>query len=154
MVGRPKIDVDDYFAKIISYLQLGYSLHKACLYAQVPYRQLHDYYEENEDFRNKVEATRGRISVQARRNLAEVIANQELLDKEGKIIRPKFPQLMVNQVSTDWLESMEKEEFSKLFQTRDITEADDSQELLKTIVLSIREDVKQERKTKKPRKVI
>ncbi len=77
-VGRPKIDVDDYFAKIQPYLQLGYSLHKACLYAEIPYRQLHDYYVENEDFRNKVERERTLVNAAARRNLVEAIKKGDI----------------------------------------------------------------------------
>ena len=157
-VGRPEIDVEKYLAKITPYLQLGYSLWKACIYSQTPYRQLHDYYEAqdedgnyiNEDFRNRVEAIRTQVSVQARRNLAEIIQNVELKDEKGNVIRGKFGAGMVAQVSQEWLESMEKEEFSKLFQTKDITEKDEGQELLKAVVLRIREDVKQERKAKKP----
>jgi hypothetical protein len=156
--GRPKIDVEKYFAKITPYLQLGYTLHKACVFSQTPYRQLHDYYEEqddegnyvNEDFRNRVEATQTQVSVQARRNLAEIIQNAEIKNEKGEIIRPKFGAGMVATVSQQWLESMEKEDFSKLLQTKDITEKDEGQELLKMVVLSIREDVRKERKTKKP----
>jgi hypothetical protein len=142
--GRPKIDVDDYFAKIISYLQLGYSLHKACLYAQVPYRQLHEYYEANEDFRNKVEATRGQLSIRARANLADVIMNKEVKDEKGNIIIPKKPQTMVNDISLQWLENIEKEDFSKRTEIKDVSERSEAVELLKKLIRQGEKEIHQD----------
>jgi len=116
-VGRPKIDVDDYFAKIQPYLQLGYSLHKACLYAEIPYRQLHDYYVEDEDFRNRVERERTLVNAAARRNLVEAI-------KKGDI-----------KASMEWLETQEKDDFSKRTEVEHIEEKENEElKLLREIV--------------------
>ena len=154
MAGRPKIDVDLYFAKIEANLQLGYSLHKACLYAQVPYRQLHEYYDNNEDFRNKVEAVRGSLAVRARRNLAEVILNDEIKDEKGNVLRKKFPQPMVNDVSLEWLSSLEKDDFSKLTQVEDVSGKDEGVEMLRIVVNDIRKDVRNRAKDKDTGKAI
>jgi hypothetical protein len=109
-VGRPRIDVEKYFAKIQVYLLLGYSLHKSCLYAEVPYRQLKDYYDEHEDFRNKVERTRDYPNVRARMTLIFAI-------EQGDV-----------KSAIEWLEAMEKDDFAKRTEVKDVTETD-SEEL-------------------------
>ena len=119
--GRPPIDHEAYLAKIRPFLQLGYSMHKACLYADVPYRQLHEYANEHEDFRNKVERERTTPNLIARRNLVNAINKGDL------------------EVSKDWLERLEAEEFSKVHRVKD--ESDPTDEgiiLLREIIVARR----------------
>ena len=119
-VGRPPADLEKYFTKMQPFLQLGYTLHKACLYAEVPYSTLIPYYNENEHFRNRLERERTLPNVQARRNIVNAIANGDV------------------QVSKTWLEAMEKEEFSRLSQVEDVTPVDEGVILLREIIAARR----------------
>ena len=93
-VGRPQADSEECFTKIQPFLQLGYSFHKACLYAQIPYTTYKKYYDENEDFHNKIDRERSLISVTARKNIIKTIESGDY------------------KASLRWLESFEKEDFS------------------------------------------
>ncbi len=101
--GRPRIDIEKYFTKIQPYLQLGYSLHKACLYAETPYTSLKPYYDEDENFRNRVERERNYPNVRARRALLNAIEKDDA------------------KVAIEWLQSMEKDDFSKRTEVEAIT---------------------------------
>lgn len=123
--GRPKIDLSDAFTKLQPFLQLGYSLHRACIFAEYPYSSLIIYYNDDEVFRNKVERERKLLGVQARRNIAEAIKKKD----------PKM--------SLEWLERQEPEEFSKISKVENITpEQDEGVILLREIIRERRISVK------------
>ncbi len=96
-VGRPPADADDgleeVFTKIQPYLQLGYSFHKSCLFAQIPYTTYKKYYDENLNFRNKIERERSQVNLTARRNIVDKINAGD------------------TKLSLRWLESFEKDDF-------------------------------------------
>jgi len=119
-VGRPQINLDETFTKISPYLLLGYSFHKACLYAEVPYSSVIIYYNDDEDFRNRIERERTDPSRKARKNLIDAINAGNL------------------QVSQEWLEAMEKEDFSKLAQVKDVTERTDEGILILREIIATR----------------
>ena len=119
-VGRPPADLEKYFTKIQPYLMIGYTLHKACLHGEVPYSTLIPYYNENEDFRNRIERTRTLPNVQARQNMVNAIAAGDV------------------KVSQTWLEAMEKDEFSKMQEVKDVTPVDEGVILLREIIVARR----------------
>lgn len=92
-VGRPQANLDECFTKIQPYLQLGYSFHKACLYAEIPYTTYKKYYDENQDFRNKIDKERSQVNLTARKNIVDRI-------KTGD-----------TKLSLRWLESFENDDF-------------------------------------------
>lgn len=93
--GPKPTDLEEAFAKLQPFLQVGYSFHKACIMALIPYTTLRFYYNEDEEFRNKIERERNLVNVVARRNIIKTI-------NEGKV-----------GISLEWLDRMEKDEFSK-----------------------------------------
>lgn len=92
--GRPKANIEEYFANIKEFLRLGYSLHRACQLGMTPYRTIKDYYNNDEDFRKKIDRERNWINSIARRNLVKKI-------EEGDI-----------KISLEWLKHTEREEFT------------------------------------------
>lgn len=133
--GRPPIDHEAYLAKIRPFLQLGYSMHKACLYADVPYRQLHEHANTDENFRNKVVRERTTPNLIARRNLVNAINKGDL------------------EVSKDWLERLEADEFGKVQQVKDITdEPDEGILLLREIIRERRLSIKRPKQLPKGKK--
>jgi hypothetical protein len=94
--GRPKIDLQAEFEKIKPFLKVGYSLHKACILGRVNYTTLYNYYKEDEEFRNMVERER---------NLVNVLARQVIIEK----IRDEKD----SRLALEWLDRMEKDDFSK-----------------------------------------
>jgi len=72
--GRPPANTDEYFTKILPFLQLGLSLHKSCIQANVPYTTIIDRCKTDEGFRNKID-----------RNIANpVIISRTKLVKEAE----------------------------------------------------------------------
>jgi len=114
--GRPKADLDKCFADLQPYLQMGYSFFKSCLYANVAYSTYIIYYNSDEEFRNKLERERAKPNLQARKNIIAA-----LMEGDTKI-------------SLEWLQAMEKEEFSRLEMTKDISERDEGIILLREII--------------------
>lgn len=121
--GRPKANIDAYFAKIREYLELGYSLNKACLYGGVPYRTMYEYQADDPDLRSKIEYHQQLINVKARRNITKAI-------KQGDI-----------KVSTDWLERLEPDEFTKVQKVENV--ASEGILLLRSIIKDQREQVEE-----------
>ena len=122
--GRPRVDIDDYFTKIQPFLQLGYKLYKACLYAGVPYMTVLDYYNAHDDFREIVERERLLVNTIARKNLVQAIKGGDL------------------ETSKDWLETQEKEDFTKRQEVVDATPQDEGIMLLREIIIQRRRNAK------------
>lgn len=120
--GRPAADANNgleaVFTKIQPYLQLGYSFHKACLYASIPYTTYKKYYDENEDFRSKIEREQSQVGLTARRNIVNQINNGD------------------TKLSLRWLESFERKDFS--------TDISDKTQDLKDNINKLREAIKEE----------
>jgi hypothetical protein len=106
--GRPKIDLMKEFEKIKPYLQVGYSFHKACVLGRVNYTTLYNYYKEDEEFRNMVERERSLVNVLARQVIIEKIRDE----KDSKL-------------ALEWLDRMEKDDFSKRLEL-DLTDENDA----------------------------
>ena len=106
--GRPKIDLEMVFTKIKPYLQLGYKLHKACLLGDIAYSTIKPYYDNDDNFRNKIDRERSIPSMKAREVWVKAIV-------EGGDL----------QASQEWLSTQEKEDFSKTTEIKDITERTD-----------------------------
>ncbi len=124
-VGRPTIDIDKAFAKMQLYLLLGYSLHKACLYAEVPYRAIKYHYDQDEDFCNRVERTREYPNVRARATLIQAMESGD------------------TKTALEWLQAMEKDEFSKRTEVKDVTEPEPEELTLLREILDRNERTRQ-----------
>lgn len=108
---QPKANLDEAFTKLQPFLQVGYSFHKACLMALLPYSTLYPYYADSypetfdEDFHNRCERERNLVNIVARQNIIKVIKGEK--DKAGNVIvPPSVPD------SFKWLERQEPEDFS------------------------------------------
>lgn len=107
--GRPpkiKGGLDEVFAKLQPFLKVGYSFHKACLFALVPYRTYIDYYNDDEEFRNKIQVEQNKVNIKARENLAAAVNDGD----------PK--------VSAFWLERQEKEDWAQRKEFKDVSESE------------------------------
>jgi hypothetical protein len=91
---------DEYFEKIKPFLQLGYSLYRACQFAGLSYRVVYNHYQRNEDFKNKVERERNLVNTQARKILIKAMIGDDKMPPDPKL-------------ALEWLDRMEKDEFSK-----------------------------------------
>lgn len=142
-VGRPAINLDEYFSKIQPFLQLGYSFHKSCLFAEIPYTSLILYYNEDENFRNKCERERSIVSLTARRNLVNAIkGKEEIRNKDGVILQEaQSPSI---DVSKEWLETQEKDDWSKRTETLDVTPQDEGIIILREIIMQGRKEARKE----------
>ena len=116
--GRPLIDLVEVMQKIKEYLNLGYSFNKACMLGGVAYSTVKPHYNKNENFRNEVERERTDTALIARRNIVKAI-------KEGEDNI---------EISRDWLERLEGDEFSKVQKVQDVTEQDEGVILLREII--------------------
>lgn len=114
-VGRPPVGRDTLLRKLEPFLKVGYSLSKACIFAKVPIRTAYDYYQKDEDFRNEVDRLRNMVNILAR----QIIINS-LQEKKD-----------VN-LALEWLDRMEKDEFSKRVEIS-TTETTDPLKLLKEL---------------------
>lgn len=108
--GRPPHDRDEYFGFIQPFLELGYSLWKACLFAEVPYMTVKDWFDQDESFRKKVIREQNKISAIARKVLADKITSRS------------------PNAALSWLERMERDEFGNPNEgvTDGLTAEDDS----------------------------
>lgn len=50
-----KVDIEEYITNIQPYLEVGCSLHEACLHASVPYTTVVDYQNNDEEVRRNIE---------------------------------------------------------------------------------------------------
>lgn len=119
--------LDDLFQKIQPWLQLGYSFHKACRYAQEVYETYREYAEADLNFLDKVERERTLINTVARKNVFKSIQTGNVAD------------------SWSWLETQEKDDFSKKTITEN-TSPDDVKKLdtLAKIIITLSANVKRE----------
>jgi len=104
--GRTPADIQDAIRKLKPFLQVGYSFWKACQIANVPYTTYIYYYNNDDDFRSEIEYERTKVNIIARQNIIKSI--QGATDKDGKVL--KEPDV---KNSFEWLDRMEKDEFSK-----------------------------------------
>lgn len=49
-----KVDINEYIANIEPFMEQGLTMHEACLQADVPYRTVKDYYDNDEEVRKKI----------------------------------------------------------------------------------------------------
>ena len=75
--GRPPANIEDYLAKMQPFLQLGLSLYKSCVQADVPYRTVLDYYNSDDSFRQRVDRARNDMVTTSRRALYNEIQEKE-----------------------------------------------------------------------------
>lgn len=83
------------------YLQLGYTINKACQYANQPFESIYRWLRKDEILRREVESWQGMVNTQARQNIVKAITGDP---KAG--IKPD-PEM-----SKWWAERMEKDSFS------------------------------------------
>ena len=55
MARGQKVDIENYITNIAPYLEVGCSLHEACIHALIPYTTIKDYYDGDEDVRRKID---------------------------------------------------------------------------------------------------
>lgn len=87
--------------RIKPYLQLGYSVARACDYAGIPHRTIYDWINEDEELRNEVKAWQGMVNTQARQNIVE-----HIMGNKKKGIEPSL------EISKWWAERRERDDFS------------------------------------------
>ena len=75
-------------------MQVGYSLHKSCLFAQTSYTQALIYYDNDPIFCDKIDRERLIVNTVARKNVVAAIQKGEIT------------------TSWDWLRTQEKKDFS------------------------------------------
>lgn len=68
--GKKPVNIEKYFTDIKPMLSLGFSLHRACKLASVPYTTVIDYYHSDAKIRNKIDALRDNTNLHARARLA------------------------------------------------------------------------------------
>lgn len=83
------------------YLQLGYSLKKACEYAGIPYTTIFEWVKGNDTLRTEITAWQGMVNTQARQNIVE-----HIMGNKKKGIEPSL------ETSKWWAERREKDDFS------------------------------------------
>ena len=71
--GRPKIDIREYFKKMLPYLQRGLSVAKACQHAKVPHSTVSLYMQNNPEFLEEIECAKRTLEIAARNKVANAI---------------------------------------------------------------------------------
>jgi hypothetical protein len=84
--GRPPVNIEEYFAKIQPYLQLGLSVNKACTQADIPHRTVYDYMEKDEDFRRRIEREQNDMVVRSRAKLKEAVDTKRNFSDEHRYV--------------------------------------------------------------------
>lgn len=83
------------------YLQLGYSLRRACEYAGVSHGTIYNWYVNDEALRTEIKAWQGLVNTQARQNIVE-----HIMGNTKKGIKPDLD------TSKWWAERRERDDFS------------------------------------------
>lgn len=83
------------------YLQLGYSLRRACEYAGVSHGTIYNWYVNDEALRTEIKAWQGLVNTQARQNIVE-----HIMGNTKKGIKPDL------ETSKWWAERRERDDFS------------------------------------------
>lgn len=83
------------------YLQLGYSLRRACEYAGVSHSTIYNWYINDEALRTEIKAWQGLVNTQARQNIVE-----HIMGNTKKGIKPDL------ETSKWWAERRERDDFS------------------------------------------
>ena len=86
---NPKANLDEVFTKIQPFLQVGYSFHKACVMALVPYSTVYPYFCDayptyDQAFHDKCERERNLVNIVARQNIIQAIKGVK--DEKNNII--------------------------------------------------------------------
>ena len=134
-----RTDLNKAYDNLKFYLGLGYSFKRACILSGEKYKTLYEYYSPegkytNKAFQTKCQLAGSEISLYARHNITEAI-------KDGSI-----------EGSTDWLERIEGDEFSRVIKTEDVTERDEGVLLLREIIRDRRLYVKRPKQLKEGKK--
>jgi hypothetical protein len=121
--GRPPINLEDSLEKLKPFLQVGYSFWKSCQFAQIAYTTLKFYYDNDDSFRNKIEYERAKVNILARQNLIKAIQGKD------------------TKMSLEWLDRMEKDDFSKRTEItgkdgKELAKGIDDGKVLKTLLES------------------
>lgn len=91
-----RIDMDEYFEAIKSYLTIGYSLHMACKLGNVPYRTVIRYYKTSAKWHRSIEQVSSSVSQKARSNFVnavnagDIAASKEWLQEYDGMFRNKL----------------------------------------------------------------
>lgn len=91
----------EFLEAVKPYLQLGYSIPRACSYAGLPKTTLYTWISKDPVLQRQIEAWQGLVNTKARQNIVEHIMGNE---KRG--IKPDL------ETSKWWVERREKEDFS------------------------------------------
>lgn len=83
------------------YLQLGYSVARACDYAGITHQTVYKWISEDEELQREVRAWQGMVNTQARQNIVE-----HIMGNKKKGIEPSL------ETSKWWAERREKDDFS------------------------------------------
>lgn len=84
--GRPPANIEEYFTRILPYLNLGLSIHKSCNQADIPYTTVIDYYNQDESFRRRVDKAREDLVVKSRAKLVEAVDTKKRFSEEHKYV--------------------------------------------------------------------
>lgn len=86
---------EEIIQSIKPYLELGYSINRACIIAGIPYQTVHNWVNQKETLGIRIKAWQNAVNAEARKILVNQIKNEK--DKE---------------ISKWWLERREKNDFS------------------------------------------
>jgi len=64
-----KVDIEKYLTNIEDYLKIGCSLPEACSLGHIPYTTVKDYYDNDQNIRNKIECWKNNVFSVARRSV-------------------------------------------------------------------------------------
>lgn len=130
--GRKPLDRDEYFYLIQPFLELGYTLHKACLFSLVPYMTVKTWYDENDgdnDFRKKVDREILKLNAVSRKIIFDAIVKGKSKEDAWK-----------------WLEKREKDELGIALDITTGGEAITDRENLASIADSLKEIARNDNK--------
>ena len=89
--GRTDEEKHELFSSLEDYLKMGFSLKKACSYADLPYSTIRDIVSSHQPLRAKTTALQNTVNVIARANIIKTIENGDI--KNSKWWLDKFDDL-------------------------------------------------------------
>lgn len=106
MARGKKADIENYVTNIAPFLEVGCSLHEACLHGVVPYTTVKDYYDKDDEVRKKIDRLKNNIILEARSVIYKQIQDGDkdiakwyLERKKKDEFSLKYEQSTINEVN-------------------------------------------------------
>lgn len=117
LVGRPRIDIEEYYYRVCPFLRLGCSVRQSCIQADVPIQTFVDYLKREGD-----EYEWLRLRVEADINFGGLLAKRNIMKK----IQSPFEDNI--EISKWWLSKKEADQFGDKSQISITNETEDELE--------------------------